>query len=149
MELRELHPEELDQLIFLFRHLHDEDDPLPPLDVVQSIWKEIQENQNHKYFGLFEEDTLISSCVLNIIPNLTRGCRPYGVIENVVTHSDYRRKGFGKSLLQYALNYAWNRNCYKVMLLTGRKDEGVYRFYESTGFDRNAKQAFLAKPVSD
>jgi hypothetical protein len=32
------------------------------------------------------------------------------------------------------------------MLLTGRKDEGTYRFYESIGFDRHAKQAFLAKP---
>jgi hypothetical protein len=31
------------------------------------------------------------------------------------------------------------------MLLTGRKDESIYRFYESAGFDRYAKQAFLAK----
>jgi hypothetical protein len=45
-----------------------------------------------------------------------------------------------------ALIDAWDRNCCKVMLLTGRKNEGVYRFYESAGFDRHAKQAFLAKP---
>jgi hypothetical protein len=32
------------------------------------------------------------------------------------------------------------------MLLTGRKNEGTYQFYESVGFDRHAKQAFLAKP---
>ena len=39
-----------------------------------------------------------------------------------------------------------NSNCYKVMLLTGRKDESTFRFYESAGFDRNAKQAFVATP---
>lgn len=45
-------------------------------------------------------------------------------------------------MLKHALTYAWSRNCYKVMLLTGRKNEATYRFYESAGFDRHAKQAF-------
>jgi len=146
MILRELFQEELDQLIALYRHLHDEDDPLPPRNIVQGIWREIQGDRNHKYFGLFIEGAMISSCVLNIIPNMTRGCRPYGVIENVVTHADYRRKGYGKTLLTHTLDHAWQNGCYKVMLLTGRKNEGTYAFYESAGFDRHAKQAFLAKP---
>lgn len=146
MKFTELNKEDLDQLFELYLHLHESDDPLPPENVVQSIWEEIQENPRHKYFGLYEGDLLISSCVLNIIPNLTRGCRPYGLIENVVTHSDFRRRGLGRALLQHALDYAWQRGCYKVMLLTGRKDEGTYTFYESAGFDRHAKQAFLARP---
>lgn len=146
MKIRGLNKGELDQLFKLYRHLHESDDPLPPENVVQRIWQEIQEDPGHKYFGLFDGDLLISSCVLNIIPNLTRGCRPYGLIENVVTHSGFRRRGLGRALLLYALEYAWNRGCYKVMLLTGRKDEGTYTFYESAGFDRHAKQAFLATP---
>ncbi|MBI5604401.1 MAG: GNAT family N-acetyltransferase [Deltaproteobacteria bacterium] len=77
------------------------------------------------------------------------GGRPYGLIENVVTHKNYRRRGHGKAVLHHALNYAWSKGCYKVMLLTGRKDESTYRFYESAGFDQNAKQAFLAKPHPD
>lgn len=36
---------------------------------------------------------------------------------------------------------------YKVMLLTGRKDEGTFKFYESAGFDRHTKQAFVARPT--
>ena len=102
------------------------------------------EDLNHLIFGLFENGMLISSCVLNIIPNLTRGFRPYSLIENVVTRSGFRKQGFGTALLKHTLEYAWQRNCYKVMLLTGRRDEAVYRFYESAGFDRNAKQAFLS-----
>ena len=31
------------------------------------------------------------------------------------------------------------------MLLTGRKDEATFQFYESAGFNRNDKQAFVAK----
>ena len=41
----------------------------------------------------------MSSCALSVVPNLTRGCQPYGVIENVVTHADYRGKGYGKKVV--------------------------------------------------
>ncbi|MBA3027275.1 MAG: GNAT family N-acetyltransferase [Desulfobacteraceae bacterium] len=146
MEIRELKTNELGMLLALYRHLHDRDDPLPAQEVLDDVWNRIQEDKGHRIFGLFINDQLICSCVLVVIPNLTRGFRPYGLIENVVTHSKFRNRGLGKVLLKHALEDAWGLNCYKVMLLTGRKDEAVYRFYEAAGFDRNAKQAFLAKP---
>ena len=88
----------------------------------------------------------MSSCTLTVIPNLTRACRPYGVIENVVTHAEHRGRGWGKAVLAHALAAAWRQDCYKVMLLTGRKDEATLRFYERAGFDPHGKQAFIAKP---
>jgi GNAT superfamily N-acetyltransferase len=50
---------------------------------------------------------IISSCTLAIILNLTRGARPYGLIENVVTHPDFRRQSFGTRLLHATLKLAW------------------------------------------
>jgi GNAT superfamily N-acetyltransferase len=146
MEIKELEINDLDALLDLYTNIHELDDPLPEKNIVEEIWHEIQGNSNLKYYGAFINQRLISSCTLTIVPNLTRGCRPYGIIENVVTHIEYRRRGYASSILKHALSYAWNRGCYKVMLLTGRKDEGIYKFYESVGFDRYAKQAFLAKP---
>lgn len=146
METRELKATDLNELLELYSHLHSEDDPLPQRNMVEKVWNEIQENQHFKYFGVVINRKIVSSCTLTVIPNLTRGCRPYGVIENVVTHSHHRRKGYASNLMKHALNYAWYKDCYKVMLLTGRKAEEVYRFYESVGFDMYAKQAFLIKP---
>lgn len=146
MTVREILGSELDELLRLYEHLHVSDDPLPERARVEALWHQIQQNPDLKYFGVFLDGRLVSSCTLAIIPNLTRGCRPYGVIENVVTHAEFRRKGYGRQVLNHALVFAWRKGCYKVMLLTGRKDEGTYRFYESIGFDRHAKQAFLAKP---
>ena len=146
IEIREIKENELNELLDLYSHLHSSDDPLPRINVVEAIWHEIQTNPNLQYFGLYIDGRLVSSCTISIIPNLTRGCRPYGIIENVVTHKDLRRKGYGSDILGHALEYAWNRNCYKVMLQTGRKDESTFRFYESVGFDKNEKQAFLARP---
>jgi len=146
MEIREISKPEIKDLLSLYDHLHSQDDPLPDKKIIENIWSEIISNPNLIYFGAFEDGKLLSSCALSIIPNLTRACRPYGLIENVVTHIEFRRKGHGKRVLKKALEYAWSHNCYKVMLLSGRKDEGTFNFYESVGFDRTAKQAFLAKP---
>lgn len=146
MEIRELTIADLDDLLRLYRYLHTKDDPLPPSLEVEALWQAIHKNHDLKYFGVFVDSHLIASCTIALIPNLTRGCRPYGVIENVVTHTDHRRKGYGRAVVEHALAWAWKKNSYKVMLLTGRKNKGIYDFYESAGFDRNAKQAFLAKP---
>jgi GNAT superfamily N-acetyltransferase len=89
---------------------------------------------------------LVASCMLAIVPNLTRGARPYGLIENVVTCSNYRRRGLGTAVLRYAQEIAWTENCYKVMLLTGSKKESILCFYEKAGLKRDIKTGFIAKP---
>ena len=148
-DIRELQPHELQPLLALYTHLHERDDPLPPPADVEAIWTEICGNPRIQYFGGFAASgALVASCTLTVIPNLTRACRPYGVIENVVTHAAHRRQGWGKAILAHALGEAWRRHCYKVMLLTGRKDEATLRFYEQAGFDRHGKQAFVAKPAA-
>ena len=147
MNIREIQSDELQSLLNLYTHLHEHDDPLPSTAVAQAVWSEALANPRIKYFGGFTAGVLVSSCTLTVIPNLTRACRPYGVIENVVTHAAHRGKGWGKAVLAHALDAAWRQHCYKVMLLTGRRDEATLRFYEQAGFDRHDKQAFVAKPT--
>ena len=147
MELIELNKDHLVDLLELYKFLHESDAPLPAIEKVEAIWNEIQSSENIKYYGVFESGKLISSCTISLIPNLTRGCRPYGVIENVVTHKEYRGKGYGRAVLNKALDHAWKNGCYKVMLMTGRLNEGTFKFYESVGFNRHDKQAFIAKPM--
>lgn len=145
MDVHPLSPADLPALLKLYEHLHVADDPLPPQSEIDALWKEIMENSRIRYFGGFVGNELVSSCTISVVPNLTRGCKPYGLIENVVTHSAYRKRGYGTALLQAALAYAWEVGCYKVMLMTGRKDNETLRFYQSAGFDPRGKQAFIAK----
>lgn len=88
---------------------------------------------------------LVSSVTLVVVENLTHNMRPYAVIENVVTHANYRGSGYATTLIAYARELAIAAGCYKIMLLTGSKREETLRFYERCGFDRYAKQAFLMK----
>ena len=148
VNIRELQSPDLPLLLGLYAHLHDHDDPPPSAAIAEAVWSEALANPRIKYFGGFVSGALVSSCTLTVIPNLTRACRPYGVIENVVTHAAHRGQGWGRAILARALGYAWHQDCYKVMLLTGRKDEATLRFYERAGFDQHGKQAFVAKPAA-
>jgi GNAT superfamily N-acetyltransferase len=148
MHIASIPASDLDALLALYRQLNPADSPLPDRAVVESTWQELLTSPHYKHFGAYVANELVSSCTLAVIPNLTRSCRPYGLIENVVTHEQHRNKGYGKAVLAHTLSFAWSRQCYKVMLLTGRKDEAVNRFYESAGFDRNEKQAFVARPAA-
>lgn len=145
MNVRLLSENDLAELLRLYKHLHTSDTPLPPEPNIANVWAEIILDKRLHYFGVFIATDLVSSCNLSVIPNLTRGCKPYGMIENVVTHPAYRRRGHGKAVISVALDHAWKLGCYKVMLMTGRKDPAIFRFYESIGFDPNSKQAFIAK----
>ena len=111
MDIRDIKKNEMGKLLKLYTHLHRKDAPLPEKSKLESIWKEITSNPQLHYFVLELDKKLVSSCTLSVIPNLTRGGRPYGLIENVVTHAEYRRRGFGTSILQYALEVAWENKC--------------------------------------
>ncbi len=142
--VRDITANELPALLALYRHLHDE--PPPAFEALRAVWAEALANPRCRYFGGYTADELVSSCTIMVIPNLTRGGRPYAVIENVVTEVAHRRQGWGSALLAHALRFAWAQGCYKVMLMTGRRDEATLRFYEAAGFDRHDKQAFVARP---
>lgn len=144
MHVRFIASSELWHLLALYQQLHPTDDAADS-ETAEAVWNEAQSNPRIRYFGGYDGDRLVATCCLTVIPNLTRGCRPYALIENVVTHGDYRNQGWGKAVLAAATEFAWASGCYKVMLMTGRTRESVHRFYEAAGFDRNAKQAFIAK----
>lgn len=88
---------------------------------------------------------VISSVTLVVIRNLTHNLRPYSVMENVVTHADYRNNGYASALIEKASEIAKEAGCYKIMLMTGSKKESTLRFYERCGFSTNGKTAFLKR----
>src|SRR5271163_1971150 len=104
---------DLDGILALYRHLLA-DDPDIAADRAEAAWSEILGSRLMTVFVAEADGVLVSSCTLVTIPNLTRGARPYSLIENVVTHSDYRRRGLARSVIVAALDAAWARDCYKV-----------------------------------
>ncbi|WP_341676859.1 GNAT family N-acetyltransferase [Niveibacterium sp. SC-1] len=144
VEVRRLRAGELEALLDLYLHLHATDAPLP--DDVERIWEQSLAHPGLSYIGAFIAHRLVASCMLVVVPNLTRGGRPWAVIENVVTAREHRRHGYGQAVLHRALAQAWHFCCYKVMLQTGPRDEATLCFYQKAGFLRDAQRGLVALP---
>ena len=140
--VREVRKEDLNALLELYLFLHE--DSIPEMsDHLVDVWNMIIEDPNHHLIVNEIGGKLVSSCVCVIIPNLTRNVRPYAFVENVVTHGDYRGKGYATQCLDYAKKIAEKENCYKMMLLTGSKRPETLRFYENAGYNSSDKTAFI------
>jgi ribosomal protein S18 acetylase RimI-like enzyme len=128
-------------MLSLYRHLHPHD---PELDTstAERVWSTLLTSAFMTVIVAQAAERLVSSCTLAIVPNLSRGGRSYGVIENVVTHADYRQQGLGRRVLAHALDLGWQADCYKVLLATGSKRESTLRFYDGAGFERGGKTYF-------
>nr|WP_257982431.1 GNAT family N-acetyltransferase [Aeromonas salmonicida] len=93
------------------------------------------------------EGQLAATCQLGVIPTLTNGGRPFGIIEHVITAARFRRQGLSQQVLEQALAIAWQQNCYKVMLLSGEGREAAHRLYEKLGFKAGIEKGFVIKQV--
>ena len=142
LTLREIKENELNELLELYDHLHETGVP-EQSKKLEKTWATIINDKNHHIIVAEENGKLISSVVCVIIPNLTRNVRPYAFIENVVTHSDYRKRGYTTACLNYARDIAKKENCYKMMLLTGSEDESTLNFYKQAGYNSADKTAFI------
>lgn len=140
--IREIKNNELNKLLELYTHLHEARVP-DNTELLQKTWDTIYNDKNHHIVVCEVEGKIVSSCVCVIIPNLTRNIRPYAFIENVVTHGDYRGKGYATMCLNYAKELAQKNNCYKMMLLTGSKNENTLNFYKKAGYNSEDKTAFI------
>ena len=140
--VREIYEKELTDLLELYLHLHETSVP-EMSEHLRNTWETIIQDKNHHIIVNVIDDKIVSSRVCVVIPNLTRNVRPYAFIENVVTHEEYRGKGYATQCLDYAREIAEKENCYKMMLLTGSKKESTIKFYERAGYNSSDKTAFI------
>ncbi len=140
--IREITETDFDGLMTLYMQLHGNPFPERSDDVMRK-WRKVLDDPDHHIIVAEEDGKIVSSCVCVIITNLTHGQQPYAFVENVVTDSAYRKRGLATACLDYAKEIAERENCYKMMLLTGSKEESTLRFYERAGYNRNDKTAFI------
>ena len=145
MIIRKATPADADALHELYQNHLTTSPPVEPQDMVE--WqKKLTRFLADPFYNLLVgeiDGQVVSSVTLIIIENLTHNVRPYSVIENVVTHADYRNKHYATELMNKASEIAAEHNCYKIMLMTGSKKESTLGFYQNCGYNMNDKTAFI------
>ena len=140
--VREATESDLQEILHLYLHLHETTVP-ENNGHLRDTWSQILHDPNHHLIVNEVDGKIVSSCVCVIIPNLTRNVRPYALIENVVTHADYRGRGYATECLNRARELAKAAGCYKMMLLTGSRSQSTLDFYRRAGYNSTDKTAFI------
>ncbi len=140
--IREANERDLKEILELYLFLHETSVP-KETEHLKKTWDNIVSDKNHHLIICEVDGKIVASCVCVVIPNLTRNVRPYAFVENVVTHGDFRKKGYATACLNYAKQIAVENHCYKMMLLTGSKEESTLNFYRNAGYNSSDKTAFI------
>src|SRR5690242_15110989 len=56
------------------------------------------------------------------------------LLEDLVIHKEYQVKGYGSKLLQYAIDFAKQKNFLRITLLTDRPENVAQEFFRRHGF---------------
>ncbi|MBI2040979.1 MAG: GNAT family N-acetyltransferase [DPANN group archaeon] len=138
LSIRSVMAEDLEQLLPILYQLS----PLKPHETedkvrLAAILEEIIADKNHHMLVCEYQGKIIGTATLLIQQSLTHGSRPYGHIENVVTHVDYRqKKGVGKMLVTKLHEIAKQHGCHKVVLAC---QEGNVPFYEKCSMGKTGE----------
>ena len=103
-------PGDLPGMLDLYQHLNPLD-PRVPEAAAATAWKAMLDSELIRLIVAEVEGAPVSICMLVIVPNITRGARSFGVIENVVTHAAHRGQGLGRAVLAAAVEAAWQADC--------------------------------------
>ena len=115
-----------------------------PRSRAEGIWSETLGRAGVSVFVSQSGEAIAATCMLIVAPNLLRGGRQHGFIENVITHPDFRGQGYGTCVLAAALEQAWREDCHHVLLQSGRDDPRVLNFYRKAGFVPGLRTAYVA-----
>lgn len=143
--IRALEEGDFEGLLSLYAHLHEDEVASSSNPLLFELWVQILRDSAQVYVGAFTGGGLSSVANVAFVPNLTRGGRPFAVVENVVTHPSRRRLGLARAVISRVVELAQVRGCYKVMLLSSASRTEAHSFYKSLGFDGDSKCAFVRR----
>jgi glucosamine-phosphate N-acetyltransferase len=91
-------------------------------------------NPNRHVIVLYEKDNeIIGTGSILIEPKITYNISYLGHIENIFVDETYRNKGIGKQIVEYLVNYAREKLCYRIDLAC---EDKLIDFYRGLGFNK-------------
>lgn len=126
--------EDLGALRALLEELHSEPDPWDDARAAAALEAIVRDPRRRLLVAEVDDGEPVGTVDVVVVPNLTRGARPYAVIENVVVARRFRRRGIGRALLDAAVEHARAEGCYKLQLISAARRGEAHALYAAAGF---------------
>ncbi|HET6557150.1 MAG TPA: GNAT family N-acetyltransferase [Prolixibacteraceae bacterium] len=138
LEVRIATNTDLDELIGLLNDLFTQDIEFEPNYEIQKagLEKIVYNPEIGEILVLLLDNKVIGMVSLLYSISTALGGK-VAILEDMIIHKDYRSKGFGKQLLQEAINFSVKRDCLRITLLTDFNNDIAINFYEGFGFKKS------------
>ncbi|MFT4602267.1 MAG: ribosomal protein S18 acetylase RimI-like enzyme [Arenicella sp.] len=111
-----------------------EDYKLPLPQVYLDAFANIFEDANQELMVVDLDEKVIGCFQLSFIQYLTYQGGIRAQIEGVRIHTDFRSKGIGKQMFEWAIERSKERKAHVLQLTTDKKRPEALKFYEDLGF---------------
>ncbi|MBP1128512.1 GNAT superfamily N-acetyltransferase [Serratia sp. PL17] len=135
---------DLASLLALYQELRPQDQPMRPDTALRALQR-LLDNPAIRLVVSTLDERPIATCMLAMVPGLVHQAQPFGIIEHVITAPSHRGQGIALAMLEYTLQLAWRKGCYKVMLLSGQQRTGAHQLYLRAGFDGDRERGFVIR----
>lgn len=106
-------------------------------DKAYAVFEKISGNPDYIVAVAVTDKKIVGASTLLIESKFIHDGSLAGHIEDVVVKTDFQGQGIGKKIIEYLLNVAKSRGCYKIILDC---TDDVRPFYQRLGFKQAASQ---------
>jgi GNAT superfamily N-acetyltransferase len=134
--IREATNEDLAVLVPLYAALDLVGERALSVERAREILGRIRSYPHYRVFVATMAGRIVGAFSLLVMDTFAHTGATAGIVEDVVVDGPWRRKGIGKQMMYFAMDYCREIGCHKMVLSSNMKREGAHRFYESLGFEK-------------
>jgi GNAT superfamily N-acetyltransferase len=136
IDIQEAKEQNLPTIIDLYKQLDTSDSEQLSIEEAIQMFRKINTYPDYKLYVAVKDGQIVGTFTLLIMDSLAHRGKPSGIVEDVVVDEQWRGKGIGKLMMQFAMNYCRRAGCTKLALSSNMKRLAAHQFYESLGFQK-------------
>lgn len=137
LKIRQAEETDLDEVLRLYAQPDFDNGHILPIEEARALYRRFFDYPDYKIYLAEIDGRVIGSFALLVMFNLGHCGAPSAIIEDVVVDPDMQGRGFGRDMMQVAINMAREKKCYKLVLSSNARRTRAHAFYENLGFQRH------------
>ena len=107
------------------------------LQTYYTAFEAIDADPNHELVLAEAGEEIVGTFHLMFLPSLSFQGGTRAQVESVRVEAQYRGKGIGTKMMEWAIERARQRGCHLMQLTSHKSRENAHRFYERLGFTKS------------
>ena len=126
--------EDLEKIAYIYEQAFGDKTLLPKM---KRKFKQLENNKDYIFISAIYENTCVGFCQLVIHQDITETTMPFSTLWSFVVNADYRGKGIGTKMLQFAEHESKKRKCAFIKLTTTNERKACVTVCKKLGYNES------------